>query len=212
MTHRAAILLLVLVVGCSSAYYATMEKLGWEKRDLLVSRVEAARDSQDQAKTEFKDALEQFRSVVKVESGKLEESYDKVRAAYEDADARATDVRNRVDAVENVGGALFREWSDEIEGMKDAGLRTRSRQLRKESLGRYERMLAAMKKAAGSMTPVLDTMRDQVTFMKHNLNAKAVNAMRGSLADIEGDVGRLLKDMERSIAEADAFISDLGSQ
>jgi len=212
MTHRAAILLLVLVVGCSSAYYATMEKLGWEKRDLLVSRVEAARDSQDQAKTEFKDALEQFRSVVKVESGKLEESYDKVRAAYEDADARATDVRDRVAAVESVGSALFREWSDEIEGMKDAGLRTRSRQLRKESLGRYERMLAAMKKAAGSMTPVLDTMRDQVTFMKHNLNAKAVNAMRGSLADIEGDVGRLLKDMERSIAEADAFISDLGSQ
>ena len=212
MIHRAAILLLVLVVGCSSAYYATMEKLGWEKRDLLVSRVEAARDSQDQAKTEFKDALEQCRSVVKVESGKLEESYDKVRAAYEDADARATDVRNRVDAVENVGDALFSEWSDEIEGMKDAGLRTRSRQLRKESLGRYERMLAAMKKAAGSMTPVLDTMRDQVTFMKHNLNAKAVNAMRGSLADIEGDVGRLLKDMERSIAEADAFISDLGSQ
>ena len=212
MTHRAAILLLVLVVGCSSAYYATMEKLGWEKRDLLVSRVEAARDSQDQAKTEFKDALEQFRSVVKVESGKLEESYDKVRAAYEDADARATDVRDRVAAVESVGSALFREWSDEIEGMKDAGLRTRSRQLRKDSLGRYERMLAAMKKAAGSMTPVLDTMRDQVTFMKHNLNAKAVNAMRGSLADIEGDVGRLLKDMERSIAEADAFISDLGSQ
>jgi len=212
MTHRAAILFLVFTVGCSSTYYATMEKMGWEKRDLLVSRVEAARDSQDQAKTEFKDALEQFRSVVKVESGKLEESYDKVRAAYEDADARATDVRNRVDAVENVGGALFREWSDEIEGMKDAGLRTRSRQLRKDSLGRYERMLAAMKKAAGSMTPVLDTMRDQVTFMKHNLNAKAVNAMRGSLADIEGDVGRLLKDMERSIAEADAFISDLGSQ
>jgi t-SNARE complex subunit (syntaxin) len=212
MTHRAVILLLVLTAGCSSAYYATMEKLGWEKRDLLVSRVEAARDSQNQAKTEFKDALEQFRSVVKVESGELEERYDKVRAAYEDADARATDVRSRVAAVESVGGAHFSEWNDEIEGMKDAGLRTRSRQLRKDSLGRYERMLAAMKKAEGSMTPVLDTMRDQVTFMKHNLNAKAVNAMRSSLTDIEGDVGRLLQDMERSIAEADAFISDLGTQ
>ena len=212
MFQRSAILMLVLAAGCSSAYYATMEKLGWEKRDLLVSRVEAARDSQDKAKTEFKDALEQFRSVVKVDGGELEQRYDVLRSAYEGADARATDVRKRVAAVEDVGTALFREWNDEIEGMKDAGLRSRSQQMRKDSLGRYDRMLAAMKKAEGSMTPVLDTMRDQVTFLKHNLNAKAVNAMRGTLTDIEGDVDRLLKDMERSIAEADAFISELGKQ
>ena len=212
MVRRGAIVMLVLTAGCSSAYYATMEKLGWEKRDLLVSRVEAARDSQDRAKTEFKDALEQFRSVVKVDGGELEKRYDELRSAYEDADARATDVRKRVAAVEDVGAALFREWSQEIEGMKDADLRGRSQRLRKDSLGRYDRMLAAMKKAETSMTPVLDTMRDQVTFLKHNLNAKAVNAMRGNLTDIEGDVSRLVRDMERSIAEADAFISDLGAQ
>lgn len=212
MVHRGAIVMLVLVAGCSSAYYATMEKLGWEKRDLLVSRVEAARDSQDRAKTEFRDALEQFRSVVKVDGGELEKRYDELRSSYEDADARATDVRKRVAAVEDVGGALFREWSGEIEGMKNADLRGRSRQLRKDSLGRYDRMLAAMKKAEASMNPVLVTMRDQVTFLKHNLNARAVNAMRGNLTDIEDDVGRLVKDMERSIAEADAFISELGAQ
>lgn len=62
------------------------------------------------------------------------------------------------------------------------------------------------------MTPVLDTMRDQVTFLKHNLNARAVSAMRTNLTGIEGDVSRLVKDMERSIAEADAFIRALDTQ
>ena len=37
---------LLFLMGCSSAYYGTMEKLGYHKRDLMVSRVEAARDAQ----------------------------------------------------------------------------------------------------------------------------------------------------------------------
>lgn len=120
-------------------------------------------------------------------------------------------MRKRVDAVESVGDALLAEWEREIDEVKDAKLRARSRELRKESLARYDRMLAAMRRAEASMTPVLDTMRDQVTFLKHNLNARAVRAMRGTLTEIEGDVARLMKEMERSIAEADAFIGEIES-
>lgn len=71
-------------------------------------------------------------------------------------------------------------------------------------------MIAAMRKAEASMTPVLETMHDHVTFLKHNLNAKAVRAMRGDLTAIEGDVSQLVQDMEHAIAEANAFIDDLG--
>ncbi len=207
----AGLCAIALAAGCSSAYYAAMGRLGWEKREILVSRVEAARDSQNEAKTEFADALEQFRSVVSFDGGELEQRYDELREAHEDADARAADVRKRVDAVESVGDALLAEWEREIDEMKDAKLRARSRELRKESLARYDRMLAAMRRAEASMTPVLDTMRDQVTFLKHNLNARAVRAMRGTLTEIEGDVARLMKEMERSIAEADAFIGEIAS-
>ena len=40
----------IFLMGCSSAYYGTMEKLGYPKRDLMVSRVESARDAQQEAK------------------------------------------------------------------------------------------------------------------------------------------------------------------
>ena len=43
----------ILMVGCSAAYYGTMEKLGYHKRDLMVSRVESARDAQQEAKEQF---------------------------------------------------------------------------------------------------------------------------------------------------------------
>ena len=56
----------VLAAGCESAYYGAMEKVGFHKRDILVDRVEAAADSQQEAKEEFENAFEQFASVVEV--------------------------------------------------------------------------------------------------------------------------------------------------
>jgi len=43
------ILLLFVVTGCSKAYYGAMEKVGIHKRDILVDRVESARDAQSDA-------------------------------------------------------------------------------------------------------------------------------------------------------------------
>ena len=41
--------LAILLAGCQSAYYSAWEKLGYAKRDILTSRVESARDSQQEA-------------------------------------------------------------------------------------------------------------------------------------------------------------------
>ncbi len=60
--YRLNLMLIVtlpfLLMGCSAAYYGTMEKLGYHKRDLMVSRVESARDAQQDAKEEFESIKE----------------------------------------------------------------------------------------------------------------------------------------------------------
>jgi hypothetical protein len=54
----AAVFILTVLGACSSAYYKTMEGLGIEKRDILVDRVEDARDAQDDASEQFTSALD----------------------------------------------------------------------------------------------------------------------------------------------------------
>ncbi len=49
----AALLVLPLLTACSSAQYAVMEKFGIHKREILVDRVEDARDSQEDATQQF---------------------------------------------------------------------------------------------------------------------------------------------------------------
>jgi len=58
-------LLVTVCMGCQTAYYGAMEKVGYHKRDLFVSDVQKARNAQEEAKEQFQTACEQFLHGVK---------------------------------------------------------------------------------------------------------------------------------------------------
>jgi hypothetical protein len=202
-------LLLVLLGGCSSAYYKTMESLGVEKRDILVDRVEEARDAQDSASEQFASALEQFRATVNFDGGDLEKTYDRLNSEYKSSSAEAEDVSDRIDAVEKVAEDLFSEWEQELEQYSRADMRRTSARLLKDTRTRYGKLMTSMRRAESSMEPVLEAFHDQVLFLKHNLNARAIGALRNELDSIERDTAKLIEQMQKAIAEANAFIDSM---
>ena len=105
-----AVFTIVALTGCQSAYYAAWEKVGVEKRDILVDRVENAKESQEDAQEQFSSALEAFSAAVAFDGGELEEVYNDLNGQYEDSVAAAEDVSARIDKVESVAEALFDEW------------------------------------------------------------------------------------------------------
>ena len=198
-----------LLASCTTAYYRALETVGVEKRDILADRVEEARDSQTAAKEQFTSALDRYRSVVNVDGGDLESIYDRLAAEFERSEARAQAVEDRVAAVESVANDLFDEWEDEIGEYSDAGLRRQSQRLLAETRTDYGRLIAAMQRAEAATDPVLTLFRDQVLFLRHNLNAQAIGSLETELADMERATATLIEEMERSIAEASRFIEAL---
>ena len=196
--------------SCTTAYYQALETVGIEKRDILASRVEDARESQTEAKDQFTSALDRYRSVVNVEGGDLEQIYDRLANEFERSEARAQAVEDRVAAVQSVADDLFAEWEDEIEDYSDANLRRQSQRLMTDTRAEYRRLIAAMQRAESAMDPVLTLFNDQVLFLRHNLNARAIGSLESELADIERATANLIEEMERSIAEASRFIEALG--
>ncbi len=196
----------LLLAGCQPAYYKTMEQFGIHKRDLLVSRVEDARDSQQAAKEQFRSALERFSEVLQFEGGDLEKKYKQLNAEYEGSEKKADAVRSRIASVEDVAWALFKEWEAELKQYSNESLRRASQQKLVETRGRYDQLIGAMKRAESKIAPVLTAFRDQVLFLKHNLNARAIASLQSELVSVESDVASLIREMEASIGEADAFI------
>jgi len=206
----AVVTAVALLSGCATAYYGTMEKLGIHKREILVDRVGEARDAQEEAKEQFSSALERFTVVLGFEGGDLQDKYDELNKEFERSESRAEDVSDRIDAVEEVAAALFEEWEDELDLYTNAELKRASQRQLADTKRQYAQLIDAMKRAERKIAPVLNAFRDQVLYLKHNLNAQAIASLKGELASVETDVAALIRDMERSIAEADRFIDSMG--
>lgn len=198
--------------GCSSVYYGAMEKVGIHKRDIMVDRVKAARDTQGEAKQQFLTAMEQFKSVVNFQGGNLEREYNRLNAALKESEAKATEVHERISAVADVSEALFDEWRAEIRQYSSESLRQASQRKYDLTRRKYSELIAAMKKAEARLEPALTPLRDQVLFMKHNLNARAIAGLSSEVASVQSNVDTLVRDMESAIAQADAFIAALQAE
>ena len=196
----------LVATGCRSAYYATWEKFGVEKRDLLKKRVVAARDEQQQAGEQFKDALTRLKGMTGFGGGKLETTYKELKSDYDGCASRADAVNKRVREMETVASDLFAEWEKELTQYNSPTLQAGSRQQLEATRQRYQGMRTALLSAERAMIPVLTQFKDYVLYLKHNLNAQAIASLKGESANIQAEISKLIAQMNQSIAKADEFV------
>lgn len=205
----ALVLSIFTLTGCQSAYYSAMEQVGYHKRDIMVDRVEEAKESQQDAQQEFTSALEALSALTNFDGGELETVYNQINDKYQDSEKAAEDVRARIAAIEDVSEALFEEWQDELELYSSAKLRRSSEQKLRDTKASYKTMLNAMTRAEEKMTPVLNTLRDNTLYLKHNLNASAIGSLQGEFSSLEKDIQFAITQMNAAIAESDKFLQQL---
>jgi len=201
----------LLFTGCASTSIAVREKLGTPKREQLVDRVDETRDAQENAKEQFASTLDELKALSGFDGGELENAYSRLKKQLDRAEDRAGKVSSKIKSVERVGNALFGEWEQELDQYSTESLRRASEKQLDETRDAFGDVLVAMKNAEGKMGPVLSAFGDQVLFLKHNLNARAIASLDDTLADLESEIAALIADMEASIDEANAFIDEMGS-
>ncbi|MFA0554343.1 DUF2959 domain-containing protein [Vibrio sp. 10N.222.55.A1] len=206
------VLSIFTLTGCQSAYYSAMEQVGYHKRDIMVDRVEDAKESQQDAQEEFTSALEALSSLTNFSGGDLEDMYNQINDKYQDSEKAAQNVSDRIAAIEDVSYALFEEWQSELDLYTSDSLRRSSEQKLRETKLSYQTMLSAMKRAEKKMDPVLNTLRDNTLYLKHNLNASAVGSLQGEFMSLEKDIAYAIEQMNAAIAESDKFLAQLNQK
>jgi hypothetical protein len=211
MPSRSRLLAVLLcslgLVSCRSAYYKTMKSLGKEKRDILLKRViESKKDQQETLQT----TLESFRQLTGFQGGDLEKAYKKLNSQYEDAQGQANKLHDRIQSIDQVSNDMFKEWQSEINQMSNPKLKSAKRRhaARCQAAPIF---MTAMRKTESQLTPVLKSFQDQVLFLKHNLNARAIGSLKGTSAQINTDVTALTKSIDNSMQEPDKLISSLNA-
>ncbi|XOV80233.1 MAG: DUF2959 family protein [Aestuariibacter sp.] len=208
---RLSLLLLscLCLSACQSTYFSIWEKLGVEKREILVDRVEDVNDAQQDAQQQFESALEELSALIAFDGGELQATYESLRDQYEASQESATRLTSRIEKVESVAEALFDEWQTELTQYQNENLRRDSARKLKETERKYQQLLKTMQRSVDKMQPVLLALNDNVLYLKHNLNANAIGALQGEFAKIKRDIKSLVNEMNQAIAQSTAFIDSI---
>ncbi|MCF6437404.1 DUF2959 domain-containing protein [Pseudoalteromonas sp. MMG022] len=199
------------LTGCQSAYYSAMEKVGIHKREILVDRVENTKESQQESQQEFQSALERLSTLINFDGKELQAVYEQLNDDYESSLASAQKVSANIDKVEDVAEALFDEWQDELEQYSSEKLKRESDKKLKQTQRQFDRLLRSMRSSERKMQPVLASLKDNVLYLKHNLNAQAIAAIRGEFKSLQTDIQSLINDMNRSIEDSNKFIEQMNT-
>ncbi len=195
-----------------NVYYNAKESIGEHKRDIVVAHVEQACVSLQATRDEFENALERFKTLVCVNETTLDHKYHLLNRQYQFCCAKSEAVSDRIKAIEQVSEALFAEWESELNEYTNRSLRAHSKQQLKLAKQNYVRLIKAMQKAEAKIQPVLAAFKDQVLYLKHNLNAQAIAALRHEFIEIGIDISQLIWAMEQTIAEASQFVATITNQ
>ena len=191
------------------AKYNAYELVGIEKRDLFKREVKNVKEEQEETGEAFKDALTRLKEMYNFEGGDLEKQHAKLKSSYEEAREEAGDLNGRIKNVNDVAGDLFAEWKKEIAEISASDLQKKSKTQLNQTKERFKALQTQMAGAQKKIDPVLTKLKDQVLFLKHNLNAKAIVGLKAESADIETDIQSLIKEVEEASKEADQFIKSL---
>ncbi len=209
MKKLALVAAFASLTACQSAYYSAMESVGVHKRDILVDRVEETKESQEESQEEFQSALERLSTLINFDGGDLQDAYEQLNDDYESSLAAAQDVSSNIDKVEDVAEALFEEWADELEEYSSASLKRESSNKLRATQRQFDQLLRSMRASEAKMQPVLDSLQDNVLYLKHNLNAQAIAAIKGEFTNLQRDIKVLIDDMNKSIADSNRFIEQM---
>jgi len=212
MKQTLLLLMLLSLTACGTAQkvkYSALEKVGIHKRDVLVDRIEETSDTQKEAKEQFKSAYDELASLVTVKDGGLEKRYKRMAKAVEKSEDKAEELDERIESVDEVAQALFKEWKQELSQYRSATLRRTSEQNLQTTKNRYAKIYQKMQTSQKRVDPVLKILQDNTLYLKHNLNARAITSISSEVLTIEQDVAALIAQMEASINESQSFIQSM---
>ncbi|NOT12311.1 MAG: DUF2959 domain-containing protein [Methylococcaceae bacterium] len=195
-----------------SAYFNARESIGDHKRSIVVHQVEQACTSLQETRDEFQDALKHLKTLASIDDTSMDHRYNLLNRQYLYCRAKSENVSHKIRAIENVSEALFLEWEKELNEYSSKSLRNSSKLQLKMARQNYTRLIKSMQNAENKIQPVLLAFKDQVLYLKHNLNARAIAALQHEFVVIGIDISQLIHAMEQTITEASLFVSLITEQ
>jgi DNA repair exonuclease SbcCD ATPase subunit len=195
--------------GCkSSTYYEAAETVGYEKREMLIDRLQEARDSQVGAKQQMQTALYTLRRIGSVPETELEDLHDDLATEVNRAKDQLDDLHDDIAAVESVARSLFDDWEDDLAKFENQEARNRSQEELRDTRKRHETLVAELRSSERKLQRIMPRLEDQARVLEHAEELGRSPSLTDDLDDVREEISTLIEELDDSIDRTQRFIDE----
>lgn len=175
----------------------------------LAKTAEALIEEVEAAQLQVRATLDSYSLLVRGGATDLRKPYRTLDRDIDKCEKRREQVQRRADAAKKEADAYFRGWAASLPLISSEELRERSETRLRDSRSRFDGILAAGRRASASYEPLLVKLRDQWTYLGHDLNPSGLASLRPDAQQLGEEGTQLLVEIDQSLREARNYVASI---
>lgn len=210
-------ILITLLLGASLAVsppagfaqLLSTDPAGVKETKRLIKEAEALIEKVEVLQNQIRTTLASHSALFNASHGDLRKPYRQLDEEIETCGTRRAAVRRQLVRTTGRAEEYFRGWSATLPAIASEDLRARSASRAEDARARFDGILEAGRRAAAEFEPLLGQLRDQWTYLGHDLNPSGIASLRPDAEELNREGLELHAAIEESLRQARDYVDSI---
>lgn len=198
-----------LAAGSAEAQIFGSDPEGLKRTDELIDKAEDLVKEAVDTRKELAETLDSYNALFEGDVENVRDTYKDVEEGMKDTEKQRAEVRKKLDEMKVEADAYFASWTQSLDQIESPNLRKRSEERMQETKSHFDGVVASVTDAREKYEPFMASLKDQWTYLGHDLNPEGIASLKPDAAKLNEDAGELFQSIDAGMAKADQYIQSL---
>jgi hypothetical protein len=207
MRHAIALSVTLFLLGGAAG-----AQEGLKQTENFIKKGEQTMKAIGDARQQLERTLATYNAIIDGKTPDSKASYKDLGKAVKDTEDRAADVTKRKEEMDAEAEKLFASWKESLAGIGTPELAKRSEERLQGTRDRHAKIAAAGQQARSEYDGFLLGLKDQITYLGHDLNPSAIASLKPDAAKLNERAKKMFERLDSTVAAANSSLDAMRSQ
>ena len=207
----AAALAFALVPRTSAAQLFGSDPESLKRTDKLIETAENSVKQAMGVREEIQKTMDSYNAMFKSSDTEVRDAYKNVEKGINNTEKKREEAKKHMDQMKAEGDAYFASWKQSLQQIQDPDLRKKSEDRMAETRKHFDGVLASVTDARAAYDPFLKSLKDQWTYLGHDLNASGLASLKPEADKLNSQSAELFKKIDAGMKKANDYVASLKS-
>jgi hypothetical protein len=199
------------LVAAAAALRATpvAAQVGPDETAKFLKTVEGTVKAIGESRAQLQKTVATYNSITEMTAKDLKSAYKDLGKDIAESEKKVADGRPKVDEMNTVAEGYFTAWKASASAISDPDLRKRSEERLADARARFGGIAVAGKDARQGFDTLMTDVKDQSTFLGHDLNASAIATLKPNAVKFNARATTVLSKIDGVAKMFDEYIASM---